>query len=268
MSTKIFSAWHTEQPMSIFQLVQFAHEVKEIQNETKPADIADSVCRALGPWLSGALEFFGQSEEEENACAAMVGAVLYPIMRRHAWGACWTFPSEERAKLEIDLKDRLRGKYVTNRKERMQELMELCESIYEFTPQSDVNLCFLSAPDGSDIYIKGFELTEQAAKFIDSKFKRFNYTDACEMGAESFPELAEKAAAAEDKNAVYAEAQAQRGALWDAAMGTHNIWKDASLSFKLNDVLDRSHKMVELQRTTRLIFRRAKNINQEKKEEG
>ena len=57
--------------MPIFQLVQFANEVKKVQKETKPADIA--VCRALGPWLSSALESFGQSEED--VCAGMVGVV-------------------------------------------------------------------------------------------------------------------------------------------------------------------------------------------------
>ena len=212
----------------------------------------------MEPWLDSALEFFGANGEGKNEFAVLIGRVIYPIMQRNAWKATWVFPSEEREGLKADLKRCLKEKYVPDREEHMDDLQSLCEAIYEFSLQSSPSLCFLSAPDGSDIYIKSFGLTEKAIQFIDSQYKRFEYTDACEMGKEDFPELAEDAKTAADKAEFYAKAQSERGALWDAAMNGHHIWKDAGLTFSLDDVYNKAKKVSELRNVARIIFVAAK----------
>ena len=256
MSTNIHYAWHTGKPVPIFQLVQLAHQVQRIQRESRAKDIAESILSALRPWLDSAFEFFGNDGEDE--CAVLMGRVIYPIMQRNAWKATWEFPTGERENLEAEFRRCLKGKYVPDWKGSMRDLQALCEGIYEFSLQSHPSLCFLSVPDGADIYVKSFGLTKEAVNFLDSQYRRFDFTDACNMGEADFPELAKKANTSADKAELIAKAQSERGTLWDAALNGHHIWKNAGLSFSLDDVYDRSGKVSELRNVVKIVFREIK----------
>lgn len=256
MSTKIHFAWHTGKSVPIFQLVQLANQVKDIQKATRAKDVAESVLYSLRPWLDSAFEFFANNGEDE--CAVLIGRVVYPVMQRNAWKATWVFPSGERETLESELRQNLKGKYVPNWKESMNDLQALCEGIYEFSLQSHPSLCFLSAPDGTDVYVKSFGLTKEAVNFLDSQYRRFDFTDACDMGEEDFPELADEAKTAADKDEFFSRAQTERGNLWDAALNGHHIWKNAGLTFSLDDVYDRAEKVSELRNVAKIIFNEVK----------
>lgn len=256
MSTNISHAWHTGKSEPIFNLVQLAQQVQKIQDATRANDIAQSVILASGPWLSSTLAVFGDDDADE--CAVIIGQAIYPIMQQYAWESTWTFPNKERAGLLAFLSEHLQEKHVDNRKECLADFEELCESIYEFTMQSSPSLCFLSPPDGSDVYIKGFGLTKASVQFLDEQYMRFEYTDACNMTAENFPELKEQAQSASDKDAFFSKAQFERGALWDAAFNGHFVWKDAGLTFSLDNTNNRANRILEIRKVAKIVFAEAK----------
>lgn len=256
MSTKIFYAWHIGKPQSIYDLTILARCVYGIQQETRAVDIAEDVVSSLLPWLRSALEFFGDDAADEFA--ALVGGAVYPVLQRNSWRATWQFPSEERKGLEEFLTKQLKGKYVPNRKESMENLEVVCEAVYEFSAQSNPSLCFLSDSAGKDVYVKGFGLTKKATQYLDSLYERFEYTDACDMDESDFPALKKQLAASSDKAALLSKAQEERGALWDDAMNGCTRFKDAGLAFDLDDTGSKAKKVAELRKAAKIIFENGK----------
>lgn len=257
MSMTIFDAWHIGKPQSIYDLTIMARCVQGIQEETRAADIAeDVVSSALLPWLRSALEFFGDDAADEFAI--LVGGAVYPVLLRNSWRATWLFPSEERKGLEEFLTKHLEGNDVPNRKESMEKLQAVCEAVYEFSAQSNPSLCFLSDSAGKDVYVRGFGLTKKATQYLDSLYERFEYTNACEMDERDFPALKKQLAASSDKAALLSKAQEERGALWDDALNGCTRFKDAALTFDLDDTGNKAKKVAELRKAAKIIFEEGK----------
>ena len=85
--------------------------------------------------------------------------------------------------------------------------------------------------------MKGFNLTREAAHFIDSQYPRFEYTDQTEMNISDFNEYTRQyidaAKTEEERYERLLEAQHERGELWDRAFAGHSVWRDAGLSISL-----------------------------------
>lgn len=256
MSTKIFDAWHLGKPESIYNLTILARRVHDIQQETRAAEIAQSVTLVMEPWLRSALEFFGDDAADEFA--VLVGGAIYPILRRNAWLTTWAFPDKEREFLKDFLTRHLKEKYVPNREECMDALQFVCEEIYEFSARSTPRLYFLSDSAGKDIYVKGLGLTKEAIRYLDTFYERFEYTDSCEMDESDFPALKEQFASSSDKDALLSKAQKERGALWDDAMYGCTRFDEAGLSFDLDDKLCKAERVAELRKVAKIIFEKGK----------
>ena len=160
--------------------------------------------------------------------------------------------------MEEFLTKHLEGNDVPNRKESMENLQAVCEAVYEFSAQSNPSLCFLSDSAGKGVYIRGFGLTKKATQYLDSLYERFEYTDACEMDERDFPALKKQLAASSDKAALLSKAQEERGALWDDALNGCTRFKDAALTFDLDDTGNKAKKVAELRKAAKIIFEEGK----------
>lgn len=256
MSTKIFDAWHLGKSESIWELVAMARRVSDIQQNTRAEEIAQNVIYIMQPLFRSAFAFFENDAEDEFA--ALIGGAIYPILQRNALLSTWAFPDKEREFLRGFLDRHLKEKCVVNREDSMDALQWICEEIYEFSSQSDPSLCFLSDPAGKDVYIKGFGLTKEAAKYLDSLYERFEYTDSCEMSERDFPALKNQLAASPDKDALLSKAQNERGALWDKAMNGCFQFNKSGLVFDMDDISDRTQKITELRKVAKIIFGKKK----------
>lgn len=256
MSTNIHDAWHLEKSESIHGLTKLARRVRTIQEETWPAELARLVISALDLWIPNALEFFGDDAADEFS--AIAAGAVYPILRRNALQPTWVFPDCERQNLRDFLTRHLKGKYVPDREESMDDLQSVCESLYEFSAQFTPSLCFLSDSAGKDVYVKAFGITRECVKYFDSLYERFEYTDACEMDESDFPALKKQFAAASDKDRLLSKAQTERGALWNDALNGCTRYKDAGLVFPLGDVGDLAKTIAGLRKAAKIIFENEK----------
>lgn len=132
------------------------------------------------------------------------------------------------------------------------------KALSEFSAQSNPSLCFLSDSAGKDVYVRGFGLTKKANQYLDSLYERFEYTNACEMDERDFPALKKQLAASSDKAALLSKAQEERGALWDDALNGCTRFKDAALTFDLDDTGNKAKKVAELRKAAKIIFEEGK----------
>lgn len=73
-----------------------------------------------------------------------------------------------------------------------------------------------------------------------------------------FPALKKQLAASSDKAALLSKAQEERGALWDDALNGCTRFKDAALTFDLDDTGNKAKKVAELRKAAKIIFEEGK----------
>lgn len=253
MSTNITEAWRINPAPSIRELVTLSHEVKHMQEITRFVEIGDRVLLCWCPWYDDVIDVF---KNDEDKCAAIVSGALFTILQRHYFTPTLTLPETEESFLREFLERHTKEISIPNKEEFLDSFCEFCSEVYEGYAHSHPSLCFVDAPFDHSVYVKGFGLTAKSVALFDSRYRRFEYTDATEMLESDFPEFANEFANARDNDArdyILRRAQAARGVLWDNALGAHSKWRDAGLSFDLDD-MSRTAKMSEIRKTVKYIF--------------
>lgn len=254
MSTNITEAWRINPAPSIRYLVDLSNEVKRAQDSSLWMEVADRVLLCWMPWYENILDAF---KNDEDKCAAIISGALFPILQRNYLAPTLTLPDAEESFLTDFLARHTKDISIPNKQELLDSLQEFCAEIYEGYAHSHPSLCFIDAPtDGHSVYMKGFGLTQKSIALLDERYPRFEYTDATEMSEGDFPALANDFANAPNDDARYSilrRAQMARGTQWDNALGAHSRWRDAGLSFDLDD-MSRTAKMSEIRKTIKYIF--------------
>lgn len=78
------------------------------------------------------------------------------------------------------------------------------------------------------------------------------------MDERDFPALKKQLAASSDKAALLSKAQEERGALWDDALNGCTRFKDAALTFDLDDTGNKAKKVAELRKAAKIILKKGK----------
>ncbi len=231
MSTKIFDAWRIP-TQSISELVRIGQTVRDFCVKPLAEEISGAIIRS--GWNTEAISILQQSPNATGVLST-IPRTLISVFQRHLLSPTWIATVEVKEDMKNALFTQLwRAEFSLSSEER--EAMEsLLIEIYEqLSLNGNPTLTFMEGDNGST-YVKGFQLTDAARRFLDEKFQRFEYTDQCEMWPSAFDEeVREKWNHAESYEAadkILSQAQAERGAYWDAVFELGSKWSDVGLSF-------------------------------------
>ena len=235
MSTKIFDAWRINS-IDIGELVKLGSEIREVQQKS----FVDAVYNSLD-FCQLAIIFAKKSvediEELRPVFASIAANVVHKCVLMYDWTPSFTMTDSAKSSAEQILQKEAQKRKISLTVEQKRNLLDVITEIYEIVSRDwQASLLFLRGDNGST-YMKGFNLTREAAHFIDSQYPRFEYTDQTEMNISDFNEYTRQyigaAKTEEERYERLLEAQHERGELWDKAFAGHSVWRDAGLSISL-----------------------------------
>jgi hypothetical protein len=235
MSTKIFDAWRINST-DIGELVKLGSEIREVQRKS----FVDAVYNSLD-FCQLAIIFAKKSvedvEELRPVFASIAANVVHKCVLMYDWTPSFTMTDSAKSSAEQILQKEAQKRKISLTEEQKKNLLDVITEIYEIVSRDwQASLLFLKGDNGST-YMKGFNLTRETARFIDSTYPRFEYTDQTEMSTSSFDAFTQEYIVSghteEEQNERLMEAQHERGELWDKAFAGHSLWRDAGLSFSL-----------------------------------
>lgn len=245
MSIKIFDAWRVK-TTSISALVDLGKKVNEFHTwEYLSPELLDSVAFLAPSWpeLYKAPRVLAAYDDQEFRYSALLGEyILTTLLDKNASSPTWVATKSDRDFLQWQLQDRLKNdRMYESLKEVPQKdwkaFLNVLSFVYEFIAKNqDPHLVFLEGEDGWT-YVKGFDLSTAARKFLDETYENFEYTNQTEMGASFFSaeikKKVENAGSEREAYEILLTAQDKRWEQWKKALRGDYSFRYAGLHFPI-----------------------------------